>query len=157
MKKLFLITIMLFATAFTNAQDTSSTKSSGVDVYVATGLSMSNTGDTTFTYSSYPSIELGIMKDNFCLGLVVGRWNLEGFDNDVTENYWYELKTAVSFPLGNYSGYGLLGVGNYMSTERIFIEYGLGFSRTFNKIGVFSQVSNWDGYWYLTPGLSYTF
>lgn len=44
-----------------------------------------------------------------------------------------------------------------MSTERIFIEYGIGFSHSFGKIGYFSQVSNWDGVFYITPGLSYTF
>ena len=156
MKKLFLITILLFVTAFTNAQEASKEKS-GVDVYVATSLSMSNTGDTTFTYSSYPSIEIGIMKNNFSINFVVGRGDFEGFDNDAIENYWYEVNTTLAFPIEKFHGYGLLGIGNYMSTERIFIEYGIGFSRTFNKVGVFSQVSNWDGYWYLTPGLSYTF
>lgn len=151
---------VLFTTAITllffniQAQETTGTKPS---LYVATGLSISNTYDTTFAYSSYPSIEVGLMKNNFSWGLVLGRANLSGFNQDTASNYWYELKSAVSFPMGNLSGYGLLGIGNYMTTKRFFVEYGAGFSYSFNKLGVYAQVSNWDGYWYVTPGLSYSF
>jgi len=162
MKRVILIALTMFAFIGTsNAQDTmdgSSVEKSGVDVYVAAGLSMSNTYDTTFAYASYPSIELGIMKNNWSLGLVAGRGNNVYSVKDDISNYWWEVKTALSFPVGKFSGYGLLGIGNYMSTKRMFIEYGAGFSyMPTDHIGIFSQVSNWDGTWYITPGLSYTF
>jgi hypothetical protein len=127
------------------------------DVYLSTGLSISNSYDATFAYSSYVSLEGGIMKNNFSLGLVAGRSNLSGFGSDDISNYWYEVKTAVSFPLGKFSGYGLLGVGNYISTKRIFVEYGGGFSYMLGRFGIYAQASNWDGTWYVTPGVSYTF
>lgn len=146
-----LIVLCIAGTA--TAQETSSKP----DFYISAGLSISNTHDTTFSYSSYPSIEFGLMKNNFSLGLVAGRSNLSGFRSDVTSNYWYELKSAVYFPIGKFSGYGLLGLGNYLSTSQFFIEYGAGFSYSFNKVGIFAQASNWDGTWYVTPGIGYTF
>jgi len=162
MKKVILIALTMFAFIGTsNAQSTCCSKdtvNSGVDVYVAAGLSMSNTYDTTFAYTSYPSIEVGIMKNNWSLGLVLGRGNNVFRTKDDISNYWWEVKTALSFPMGKFSGYGLLGIGNYMSTKRLFIEYGVGFSyMPTDHIGIFSQVSNWDGVWYITPGISYTF
>ena len=154
MKKYFSTLIVLGFVLCTSAQEATKTKPS---IYAATGLSISNSYDTTFAYSSYPSIEVGLMKNNFSLGLVAGRSNLSGFKHDAANNYWYELKSAVSFPIGKLSGYGLLGIGNYMTTQRFFVEYGVGFSYSFNKWSVFSQASNWDGTWYVTPGLCYTF
>jgi hypothetical protein len=157
MKKSILILMAMFAfIGVSNAQDTTN-ENSGVDVYVAAGLSMSNTYDTTFAFSSYPSVEVGIMKNNWSMGLVLGRGNNVFRTKDDISNYWWEIKTALSFPIGNFSGYGLLGIGNYMSTKRLFVEYGAGFSYCWNNFGVFSQVSNWDGAWYVTPGISYTF
>ncbi len=158
MKKSILIMITMFAfIGMASAQTTTEEKKSEVGFYLSAGLSMSNTYDTTFAFSSYPSIEFGLMKNNWSLGLCGGRGSLSGFDNDDISNYWWEVKTALSFPIGNFSGYGLLGIGNYMSTSRVFVEYGAGFSYSWNKFGVFSQVSNWDNTWYVTPGISYSF
>lgn len=137
----------------TNAQE----EHTKPDVYVSAGWSISNTFDTTLAYSSYPSIEAGLMKNNFSLGLVFGRANLSGFNHDNSSNYWYELKAGLYFPVGKFNGYALLGLGNYISSERFFVEYGAGASYSFNKFGVFAQASNWDGTWYVTPGVSYTF
>lgn len=161
MKKLILLSFALFAfTIFANAQDTIKT-SSGLDVYVAVGVSAGNTGTSaTLNQTSYPSAEVGIMKGNFALGLVGGRSSFDFEGDDVTENYWMSLKAAIYFPIGNskIDGYGLLAVGNYLSTDQVFIEYGVGMSRAFDSgFGVFGQASNWDNYWYITPGLSYTF
>jgi hypothetical protein len=130
----------------------------GLDFYAAAGVSISNSKYSSFDLNSYPSVEFGLMKNNFSLGLSAGRSDFHQYYKEDISNYWYELKTAVSFPIGNLNGYGLLGLGNYMSTDRIFIEYGLGFSYLFtDHIGAYGQVSNWDGTWYITPGLSYTF
>ena len=161
MKKLILSFALFAFTVFAIAQDTTSTKSSGLDVYVAAGVSMGNTGSSaTLNQTSYPSVELGVMKGNFALGLVGGRGSFDFEGDDVTENYWMSLKSAVYFPIGNskIDGYGLLAVGNYLTTDQVFIEYGVGMSRAFDSgFGIFGQASNWDGYWYITPGLSYTF
>jgi hypothetical protein len=128
-----------------------------INYYTSVGLSISNSGDTTFSYSSYPSIEFGGMYDNIGVGLVLGRSNLSGFRSDVISNYWYEIKTSVCKTVGSASVYGLFGVGNYMSTKRVFIEYGAGISYAYKSFGFFTQASNWDGYWYVTPGLTYNF
>lgn len=160
MKKVILIALTMFAfIRVSNAQDTTNT-GSGLDFYVAAGVSVGNSGAATFSQTSYPSMEVGVMKGNFALGLVGGRGSFDFKGDDVTENYWMSLKTAVYFPIGisNIDGYGLLAVGNYLSTEQIFIEYGVGMSRAFDSgFGLFGQASNWDGIWYITPGLSYCF
>lgn len=160
MKKLFLILIAVLATTVATAQTSCCKKdsASGVDYYVSAGLSISNNGDTTFSYTSYPSIEFGVMKNNFSLGLVVGRGNFVRTGGvDYFSNYWTEVKAAVYVPVGNFNAYGLLGVGSYFEDRGIFVEYGAGFAYSFNKLGVFAQASNWDSYWYVTPGISYTF
>lgn len=160
MKNLFLILVATFATTIATAQTSCCSKdsTSGVDLYVSAGLSISNNGDTTFAYTSYPSIEFGVMKNNFSLGLVVGRGNFVRTSGvDYFSNYWTEVKAAVYVPVGNFNAYGLLGIGSYFEDKGIFVEYGAGFSYSFKKIGVFAQASNWDSYWYVTPGISYTF
>jgi len=160
MKNLFLILIAVFATTIVTAQTSccSNDSTSGVDIYVSAGLSISNNGDTTFAYTSYPSVELGFMKNNFSLGLVVGRGNFTGIGKvDYFSNYWTELKAAVYLPIKKFNAYALFGVGSYFEDRGIFIEYGAGFSYSFNKFGIFTQASNWDNYWYVTPGISYTF
>lgn len=124
--------------------------------YLAVGLSMVNDGD--FRMDSYPSVELGVMRDNIAVGVVVGRGNLEGMlgDNDNIGNYFYEGKVAFYFPIGSVSGYGLLGAGSYISKadKDVFFEYGAGISKEFKGFSVFAQVSNWDGVTYVTPGVS---
>jgi len=164
MKKLILIVTAIFAfIGVSNAQCDMSTKDttakeSGIDFYVSAGVSMSNGAGEKFSYTSYPSVELGIMKNNFSLGLVVGRGNFVRTGGlDYFSDYWAELKTALYIPVGNFNTYGLIGIGSYFESNKMFIEYGVGFSYSFKKIGVFSQVSNWDGAWYVTPGVSYTF
>lgn len=151
MKKLIIAFAMLFATSVVFAQE----EESSVDFYVAAGLSMTNNND--FAVSSYPSVEFGMMKDNMSLALVGGRGNLDGLgsSSDGINNYWYELKTAASFPLGSLDGYGLLGIGNYIDTKNMFIEYGVGAAYMPNKFGIYAQTSNWDGIWYVTTGVMY--
>lgn len=57
--------------------------------------------------------------------------------------------------MGDYSAYGMLGIGNYLGEAEFFIEYGLGISYAWDAVGVFAQASNWDGDWYVTPGISF--
>jgi len=156
MKKILLFAAIAFSLSAT-AQEATEEKP-GTDFYMATGLSVGNSGGSTFGATSYPSVEVGLMRGDWALGLVAGRSHNDYSVADVTENYWMEVKTAAYFPIGdNLDGYGLLGIGNYMSTETVFIEYGAGFSYSFGKLGTFVQASNWDGFWYVTPGLCYSF
>ena len=157
MKKSILIAITMFAfIGMTNAQE----EKSGVDFYAATGLSIGNSGASTFAATSYPSLEFGFMKGNWALGLVGGRGSNDFSTQDNISNYWWSIKNAAYFPIGNsdMDAYALFAVGNYMSTKTIFIEYGAGFSyMPTDHIGLFIQASNWDNLWYITPGFSYNF
>ena len=159
MKKVILIALIMFASVgITNAQDTTST--SGVDFYAATGLSIGNSGSSTFASTSYPSVEFGFMKGNWALGLVAGRGSNDFSTADDISNYWWSIKNAAYFPVGDsdMDAFVLFAVGNYASTKTVFIEYGAGFSyMPTDHLGLFIQASNWDGFWYITPGLSYSF
>ena len=133
------------------------TEETQLSLYAASGLSISNTGNATFGETSYPSVEFGFSKGALSLGLVVGRSNNDYTSEEILSNYWWEMKTALSIPVDSFTAYGLLGIGHYLSTDRLFIEYGVGVSHSWDQLALFAQVSNWDGFWYITPGLSYTF
>jgi hypothetical protein len=130
--------------------------SAKVCYYLSAGISISNTGSSTFGKTSYPSIEFGGMYDNFGLGLAAGRASLD-FHGDAIQNYWYEVKTSFNQPIGPVSVYGIFGIGNYISTKQLFIEYGVGMSVSIKKYGIFIQSSNWDGIDYISTGLTYNF
>ena len=160
MKNLLLILfVALSVTLFSQEKSCCAKKEepSKYSYYMSAGLSMSNTLDNTFSFSSYPSIEVGGMYENISLGLVLGRGNLSGFKNDIIRNYWYEVKTSVSKQIGVTMVYGVFGVGNYIDTKRVFIEYGAGASYIAGSFGYFVQATNWDNAWYVTPGITYNF
>lgn len=121
-------------------------------VYVSTGLSFTNSDN--FKETTYVSTELGIMVDNVAFGAVIGVNSLTESFNTI-DSYWYEGKVAVYEPIGVVDGYVLLGVGSYVNSGDIFLEYGAGISKEFNNISVFIQVSNWDEVTYITPGVSF--
>ena len=140
MKKILILMMVVFSTIAYSQETTP---------YIAAGLSMSNAGVGDFNSNSYPSAEIGIMRNNFTLAAVFGRNNLLDADNS---GYWTEGKTAYSFPIGVVNGYALLGIGAYFDGG-MFIEYGFGVSKDFNNnLGGFIQVSNWDVINYITPG-----
>lgn len=157
MRKLLTVMILMLS-VFSYAQTSNDSIVSNTGVYVSGGLSIGNSTGSDFEHTSYPSVEAGVYKDNLSLGLVVGRGNLANFGQEFKgsniQNYWYEVKTAVSQPIGITNGYVLFGLGNYIDTSNIFIEYGFGLNYTPNKVGYFVQASNWDGLWYNTVGVS---
>lgn len=187
MKKIILMfTLLLSATMFAQEVETPKVDSpkSLVSYYASVGLSITNlqtkdadgnTVESDFTDAAYPSVEFGVTKGSLSLGVIVGRGSLNFKDANKLEEYlsenpnttkrnikeiqryYYELKAAVSQPVGNASVYALFGVGNYVDQNHIFIEYGAGIGYAPSKLGCFVQASNWDGIWYVTPGLSYTF
>lgn len=145
MKVLALISL-LFSGTFAFAQSDSS-GCCGLSFYSSIGISIGHVDKNDpaidhFGEASYPSLEVGFMKNNFGLGAVVGCENLFASSES---RYFYELKTSVSYPIGNLSGYALFGVGAYFEKDFAnFLEYGAGFSYTPSKVGYFVQYSNWS-------------
>lgn len=153
MKKVLLSLLVLLSTVVF-AQEVE--KESKVTPYIAAGLSMTNSND--FKAASYPSAEIGFMRDNVSVAGVFGRNNLAEANPEHIDNYWCEAKVAVSRPFGFVSGYAVLGVGTYIGTNgSLFIEYGGGIAKEFGSFGTFLQVSSWDGITYITPGFSVSF
>jgi hypothetical protein len=167
MKKVFTI-LAIFATLFATAQCHTDSTAACCDKtqfspYVSFGVSMTNTKKdgvvTPFKTSSYASIEGGVCYGNLGLGLVLGRSYLNGAfktDDDIS-NYFAEVKSTVTQPIGNVNVTGLFGYGNYLNTKRYFIEYGIGMSYSINKFAYGMTYSNWDGTNYVTPNITYNF
>lgn len=165
MKKFSILFALILSTA-AFAQDAKTSETPKVSYYASVGLSIPNlqtrnadgseSVNNQFEDAAYPSVEFGMTKGSLSFGAIVGRGSLN-FKNDDISNYYYELKTAVSQPVGNASVYALFGVGNYVDQNQVFVEYGAGLAYTPSKLGYFVQASNWDGIWYVTPGLTYNF
>ncbi len=156
MKKILYL-VCLFISFQSFAQD--STKTS-LRPYISIGTSIgnvnpSNPGTDNFSKASYPSIEGGIMGKNVSLGLVLG---CENFFVTANARKFYELKTAISYPINSCSVYALFGAGAYFEKKfNNFIEYGAGFSYMPEKLGYFVQYSNWAGSNYVSLGATYAF
>lgn len=151
MKKGILFLLIVLIVSAVSAQQSTDTS-----FYGAAGISFTNSDN--FKDTSFFSVEGGVMVDNIAVGVVVGRNNLTGAfaSGDTVNNYWYEAKVAAYQPMGFVDGYALIGAGSYVENDNVFIEYGAGISKEFNAgIGVFIQVSNWDGQVYVTPGISF--
>jgi hypothetical protein len=159
MKKIFYFIFFISLSTCTFAQTSDSTKTK-LRPYASIGLSMGHVdpSDPTidnFNKASYPSVEVGVMGKNVSLGAVFGYENL--FAVSSTRKF-YELKTAISKPLGKCSLYGLFGVGAYFENAfNPFLEYGAGFSYMPDQLGYFVQYSNWARTNYISVGISYAF
>ena len=158
MKKIIaLLAVVLITTNSLAQADSTKTK---LKPYASIGLSIghvdpSDANIDNFNIASYPSIELGLMGKNVSLGAVVGVENI--FASSTTRGF-YELKTAISKPIGKCSGYALFGVGAFMESGfNNFIEYGAGFSYMPGKVGYFAQYSNWARTNYVSFGLTFGF
>ena len=167
MKNLFTI-LAIFATFFASAQcHTDSTAACcskpKFSPYVSFGVSMTNSNETAdstrFSVRNYMGIEGGVCYGNLGLGLVLGRSFLQGTfaSDDHINNYFTEVKTTVTQPVGNVNVTALFGYGNYIGTKRNFIEYGVGMSYSVNKFAYGMSYSNWDGVNFVTPNITYNF
>jgi len=152
MKKFFTLALICL-TFVVNAQ----TDSCNLHPYASIGISVTNSNN--FKFSSYPSIELGIIPKNLAYGLVIGRGNLLGIwkTGDVIQNYYFECKTSIYFPIGPVTGSLIFGYGEFCNTRHNFIEYGFGASLSQGKLGYGVTFSNWDGANYLTPAITLNF
>jgi hypothetical protein len=155
MKKLFLV-LFAFIALTVNAQEQKTTPTT--TKYVSFGLSVSNFNET-FSDNSYPSIEVGVTRNDVSYGLVFGRASLRGLgeSNDTLSNYFYEVKVTPSVSLGYLNANLILGVGGYINQNRSFVEYGGGLSKTFGNTTYGLSYTNWDGVDYLTPSVSFSF
>jgi hypothetical protein len=167
MKNLFTI-LAIFATLFATAQcHTDSTSACcskpTFSPYVSFGVSMTNTDDADstarFSVRNYMGLEGGVCYGNLGLGLVLGRSFLQGTfaSDDHINNYFTEVKSTVTQPIGNVNVTGLFGYGCYLGTKRNFIEYGVGMSYSVNKFAYGMSYSNWDGVNFVTPNITYNF
>jgi hypothetical protein len=186
MKKILLLAILLISTvtfgqkrnagaaASTQADTTSVSKSKYVP-YVSVGLSISsgnsyetNANTYAFNESSYPSLEVGVTRQNLSVGVVFGRGALKGLGSstDRIGNYYWEVKAVPSFSLGVVNASLIFGAGSYLArtanadgshTDTTFIEYGTGISYSKGNYSYGLAYSNWDGIDYITPSVSYSF
>ncbi len=155
MKKILLLLSLTLFSVTIKAQE----KTKSINPYLSLGLSMSNSSD--FLAASYPSLELGLSGNYLSGGLIIGRGSLKGIGekNDNISNYFYELKTNFSVPVNDkINAFPLFGVGTYINTKYIFIEYGGGFTYMLtDKLFYSVQASNWDNLWYISQGLTFNF
>lgn len=155
MKRL-LVLICAVVTLTTIAQNNDSTKKL-ISGYASIGLSITNTYN--FKMSSYTTAESGINYKNIGVGLIIGRGSLDGIasETDNIVNYFYELKTTSSFPIGMVNGSVLFGYGSFFNSSNKFIEYGFGVSYSINKMGYGITYSNWNSVNYITPSITFNF
>lgn len=135
--------------------DSTKTKIGG---YISAGFSTTNGND--IKTSSYVALEAGMSYKNIALGAIFGRGNMVGIgkSNDVLGNYYYEFKATGSYPLtGVLSGSILLGWGGYFNSNHNLIEYGVGMTYNYKKLGFGVMYSNWDAVNYVTPNITFNF
>jgi opacity protein-like surface antigen len=154
MKKVILVLVLSLMTSVMFAQADSTKVVSKFTPYVGIGLSLTNGND--FTNQSYPSVEVGVMRSNYALGLAIGRQNLN-FNQDAISKYYFEPKVTASVPVGSLSLNAILGWGMYIDTPYSFIEYGAGLSYGVGNLTYALTYSNFDKVNYLTPSISYSF
>ena len=160
MKNLFTILALFVATlSFSQCHSDSTACCSKTKIcpYVSFGVSMTNSSD--FKTSSYSGIEGGVTYGSLGAGMVFGRGSLKGLwtKSDRLSDYFAEVKSTVSKPVGDVMITGLFGFGSYLTSNRTFIEYGVGMTYNINKFGYGVTFSNWDGVPYITPNITYNF
>lgn len=154
MKKVLFIILVIANLASFGQKDSTKTP---ITKYVSIGVSMTNSTD--FRASSYPSIEVGGMRNNVAVGFAVGRGSFKGMGDtsDSFNNYYYEVRASAYYPVGSISGVFILGYGGYFDTAHNFIEYGAGLSYSTKTLGYGITYSNWDGVNYVTPSITLNF
>lgn len=156
MKNLFTVFSLLLTTVIFSQTDTTKAKPK-FSPYASVGISITNSNN--FKMSSYPSIEVGLMRQNVSYSVVAGRELLDGLgsNSDRIQHYFYEGKVTGSFPMGVLNGNVIFGIGQLINTPNFFIEYGAGVSLTQGKFGYGLTYSNWNGTNYITPSITFNF
>jgi hypothetical protein len=162
MKKLFYVLFAFIALTISVQAQTDSTKVKTIK-YISVGLSLANSAGQSFNETTYASVEYGIVSKGVAYGLSLGRGQLQG---DITtnttsqdlRNYFWEIRVQPAFPLGSVTGSVILGAGSFFgSSDAGFIEYGLGVTKSYGDLSYGLTYSNWNGFDYVTPSVSYAF
>jgi len=121
--------------------------------YAAAGLSLSS-GDG-FSNIAYPSLEVGVSKNNMSYGLNFGRRDLVDVgEEENLDNYYVEAKASASWPLGDVKTFVMGGFGAVLDSDHYLIEYGTGLIWSCTKKTDFvMQLSNWDRTDYVSIGV----
>jgi hypothetical protein len=134
-------------------EDTTVTTGVSLGWYAAAGLSLSN-GDG-FANIAYPSVEVGVSRNNMSYGLNFGRRDLADHgETEVPENYYLEGKASASWPLGDVKTFVMGGFGFVFNTDHYLIEYGTGLIwPCSSNTDLVLQISNWDKSDYVSVGV----
>lgn len=181
-----ILAVLLMAISFSASSQTmlGAESKTPTGKYVSAGISVSQGDASTagqFNTNSFFWGEFGITRNNVGIGLNFGRSNFR-FDeaNDEFTNLYLEPKvTATLVEKGFAKGYVLFGAGvyprrlSYSKDELIigepiigkdldfmsqyFIEYGAGTTFSFGMTDLSVQWSNWDGWNYVSMGLTRNF
>ena len=142
--KTLLTTLLLFVISFSNAQKT---------YFFSPSISITDAKD--FKSNSLPTLELGMKGKQAGISIVVGRDNLNHLFNKL-EDYWIGGRLFVhhELPISDLYATGILGLGNYLTEEKLYIEAGLQVAKPLNdKYSIFLQFSNKNFTNYLSTGL----
>ena len=123
--------------------------------FVAPSISVTDSKD--FKSTTIPTIEVGMMGKQAGISIVTGRDNLN-FDKESLSNYWIGGRLFVhhTLPVSDIYAIGLLGVGNFLTERKLYIEAGVQIVKPItNRAGVFIQYSNKDFTNYLSTGLRF--
>jgi hypothetical protein len=156
MRKVFAVIASLMLVG-ASAQTDTLKKKNGLDCYVS-GFFATSTGNN-IKQASYAGVEAGVCLKNFMVGLSTGRGNLykPAGQSDNINNYWYEVKTYGTMPIGVLKGSIIMGWGQFYKTTQYFIEYGVGLSYSAKAFDFGLCATNWDNAWYVAPEITYNF
>jgi hypothetical protein len=157
MRKILTLALICLTTIAFSQTDTTK-KERQVTGYVSAGFSTTNGNDVKT--ASYVALEAGAMYKNIGLGAIIGRGNLVDIakKNDVIGNYYYEFKASGWFPINSdLTGNVLFGWGGYFNSPHQLIEYGVGMTYNYKKMGFGVMYSNWDAVNYVTPNITLNF
>lgn len=146
---------MLVLPTLLYSQGNDSLKKDPIGMYFSGSVSLSaidHFGDGT-----YPSLEAGISYKYFCFGLNAGRGRLTDIfsQKDRSSEYYWEVKSTVSYPIERIKLYLVFAYGQYFTSRNSLIEYGGGFSYPIKNFDLGLQMSSFDGVAYVSPCITY--